>query len=92
MLSLERVKNTAHLARLALTDQQLFDLRDDLNAIVQWIDAIDKVDLSKETMPVVQDPDLMEESPHTCAQNPEDLLRSVPDRRGFYVGVPLVME
>lgn len=92
MLSIERVKTIAHLARLELNDEELNHLCVDLNSITKWIEDIEKLDLSQETFEADPDPFSSPQDPQTVAQDGEFLLANVPDRRGSYVAVPLVME
>jgi aspartyl-tRNA(Asn)/glutamyl-tRNA(Gln) amidotransferase subunit C len=45
-LSEQEVRHVAMLARLALTDEEVTSLRDDLNSILSHIDSIQQLDLA----------------------------------------------
>jgi aspartyl-tRNA(Asn)/glutamyl-tRNA(Gln) amidotransferase subunit C len=93
-LTLDDVKNVAHLARLALTDGELATMTPQLAAILDYVDQLGRVNTDgveplAHPLPVAnvfRDDEPAPSLPAAAA------LANAPDRRGDLYGVPAVLE
>ena len=82
-LTIEEVKHVAHLARLRLSAEELEKMRNDLSAILEYIDMLKEVDVG-DVAPTAQVTDLfniMREDETRPSLPREDVLANAPDQR-----------
>jgi aspartyl-tRNA(Asn)/glutamyl-tRNA(Gln) amidotransferase subunit C len=86
----EQVLHVAHLARLALTDEEVDRLGAQLNAILDAVSKVSELDLA-DVPPTAHPLDLenvwAEDEPHPCL-TPDAALGNAPDHDGDYFRVP----
>ena len=90
----DTVRKVAHLSRIAVTDEELPPLVDELNAILGWVEQLGEVDIDGvEPMTSVTPMALKRRADEvTDGSRRDDILRNAPDtREGFFV-VPKVVE
>ena len=88
-VDLERVQKLAELARLSVSPQEAGRLGKELSSILDYFDALDKVDVSK--LGVFQAGEgggQREDEPRPSS--PDEILAGVPQKRGRYVRAPRV--
>ncbi|MCC6888424.1 MAG: Asp-tRNA(Asn)/Glu-tRNA(Gln) amidotransferase subunit GatC [Hyphomicrobiales bacterium] len=88
------VRRIAHLARIAVADEEIAALQSELNAMLSFVDQLSEVDCSGvepmvSVMPMRLKQRLDEVSEGDLA---EDVLLNAPDREGAYFAVPKVVE
>jgi aspartyl-tRNA(Asn)/glutamyl-tRNA(Gln) amidotransferase subunit C len=88
------VRRIAHLARIAVADEEIEHLRGELNAILAFVEQLDEVDVagvepmtSVTPMRMKQRPDLV-----TDGDIPAKILKNAPAVEGNYFLVPKVVE
>ena len=88
------VRRIAHLARIAVTDEEAEHLRGELNAILAFVEQLSEVDVagvepmtSVTPMAMKKRPDLV-----TDGGDADAVLRNAPAREGNYFAVPKVVE
>ena len=88
------VRRIAHLARIALDDDEIEPLQRELNAILAFVEQLNEVDCegvepmtSVTPMPMKKRKDEV-----TDGGIAEDILRNAPAREGDYFAVPKVVE
>ena len=94
MISPEDVRHVARLARLALTDEELERMREQLDAILAYIDKLRELDVegvepTSHAVPLVnvmRDDDIRPVLAHEAA------LANAPDRAGELFRVPRIIE
>jgi aspartyl-tRNA(Asn)/glutamyl-tRNA(Gln) amidotransferase subunit C len=90
----EDVEHVARLARLALTDVEKARLRDELDAILAYVDALRALDTegvepTAHVLPVVNV--MREDEPRPCLPA-ETMLANAPDRSEAFFRVPRIIE
>ena len=93
-ISREEVKYIANLARIGLTEEEVAHFQGQLEGILEYIDQLKKVDISK-TNAMAHVLDLKnvyrpDEVRPTLA--PEKILKGAPSREGNFFKVPKVIE
>lgn len=93
-LTADQVRWVAHLARLELSDADLHKLTQQLSAIVDYVDQLQKVNTDgvepmAHPLPIHNVFRADEPRPSLPV---EAALANAPDRRGEYYGVPAVLE
>jgi aspartyl-tRNA(Asn)/glutamyl-tRNA(Gln) amidotransferase subunit C len=90
----DTVRRIAHLARIAVADEEIEPLRGELNAILAFVEQLSEVDVagvepmtSVTPMPMKKRPDAV-----TDGGDAEAVLRNAPLREGNYFAVPKVVE
>jgi aspartyl-tRNA(Asn)/glutamyl-tRNA(Gln) amidotransferase subunit C len=94
MISREEVQHVARLARLSLTDEELERMREQLDAILAYIDKLRELDVegvepTSHAVPLVnvmRDDDIRPVLPQEAA------LANAPDRAGELFRVPRIIE
>jgi aspartyl-tRNA(Asn)/glutamyl-tRNA(Gln) amidotransferase subunit C len=88
------VRRIAHLARIAVADEEIEHLRGELNAILAFVEQLDEVDIagvepmtSVTPMRMKQRADLV-----TDGDIPAQILKNAPAVEGSYFLVPKVVE
>ena len=94
MITPEDVEHVARLARLALTDAEKARLRDDLDAILAYVDALRALDMvgvepTAHVLPVVNV--MREDEPRPCLPT-DAMLTNAPDCSGAFFRVPRIIE
>lgn len=94
MITPEDVEHVARLARLSLTEGEKARLREELDAILAYVDALRAVDTggvepTAHVLPVVNV--MREDEPRPCLPA-ETMLANAPDRSGLFVRVPRIIE
>lgn len=94
MITPEDVEHVARLARLSLTDGEKARLRQELDAILAYVDALRALDTegvepTAHVLPVVNV--MREDEPRPCLPA-ETMLANAPDRSGAFVRVPRIIE
>ncbi|HET7681919.1 MAG TPA: Asp-tRNA(Asn)/Glu-tRNA(Gln) amidotransferase subunit GatC [Xanthobacteraceae bacterium] len=88
------VRRIAHLARIAVAEQEVEHLRGEINAILAFVEQLAEVDVggvepmtSVTPMQMKRRPDLV-----TSGGDPDAVLRNAPAREGNFFVVPKVVE
>ena len=94
MISREEVRHVARLARLALTDEELERMREQLDAILAYIDKLRELDVegvepTSHAVPLVN---VMRDDEITPVLSQEAALANAPDRAGELFRVPRIIE
>jgi len=94
MISREEVQHVARLARLSLTDEELERMREQLDAILAYIDKLRELDVegvepTSHAVPLVN---VMRDDEVTPALPQEAALANAPDRAGELFRVPRIIE
>ena len=94
MLSREEVQHVARLARLHLTDDELERMREQLDAILAYIDKLRELDVegvapTSHAVPLV---DVMRDDALAPCLPQEEALANAPDRAGEFFRVPRIIE
>jgi aspartyl-tRNA(Asn)/glutamyl-tRNA(Gln) amidotransferase subunit C len=90
----EKVRHIAHLARIAVADEEIEHLRGELNAILAWVEQLSEVDVEGvEPMTSVTPMAMkMREDVVTDGGIPEDIVANAPATQEHYFVVPKVVE
>ena len=90
----DTVKRIARLARLALDEGQAAAMKDELNALIAWVEKLHEVDV--EGVPpmtsVVEQRLKMRKDEVTDGGYPDDLMRNAPLSENHFFVVPKVVE
>jgi aspartyl-tRNA(Asn)/glutamyl-tRNA(Gln) amidotransferase subunit C len=88
------VRRIAHLARIAVADDEVEHLQDELNAILAFVEQLSEVDVAGVEPMTSVTPMTMKKRPDvvTDGGDPESILRNAPAREGNYFLVPKVVE
>ena len=94
MITPEDVEHVARLARLALSEAEKRQMRDELASILAYIDTLQALDTegvepTAHVLPVVNV--MREDEPRPCLPA-ETMLANAPDRRDAFVRVPRIIE
>jgi aspartyl-tRNA(Asn)/glutamyl-tRNA(Gln) amidotransferase subunit C len=93
-LSREEVLHVAALARLELTDHEAESLRDDLSAILTYVDKLSELDTANvaPTSHVAAVTAAFREDVVTSIPDPDKALANAPRREGDFFVVPAIIE
>ena len=90
----DTVRRIAHLARIAVADDEVGHLQGELNAILAFVEQLSEVNVegiapmtSVTPMELKKRPDVV-----TDGGDPEAILKNAPAREGDYFAVPKVVE
>jgi len=94
MISDKDVEHVARLARLALTESERARMREQLSAILQYIDKLKAIDVegvepTSHAVPLVNV--MRDDEPGPCLPQ-SDALAHAPDRAGEFFRVPRIIE
>ena len=94
MLGREEVQHVARLARLHLSDEELERMREQLDAILAYIDKLRALDTAgvEPTSHAVPMVNVMREDEHRPCLDQDEALANAPERSGEYVRVPKIIE
>ena len=90
----DTVRRIAHLARIAVADEEVEHLRGELNAILAFFEQLSEVDVEGEEPMTSVTPMAMKKRPDevTDGDIPDDVLKNAPAREDHYFVVPKVVE
>jgi aspartyl-tRNA(Asn)/glutamyl-tRNA(Gln) amidotransferase subunit C len=93
-ISVENVKHVAHLARLAITDQEAEKFQKQLDAIVTFAEQLNELDTTdvKPTTHVLTMKNVMREDVAEKGLPVEEVLKNAPDHKDNQIRVPAVLE
>ena len=96
-VDLKTVKRVAHLARIALNEEEAQRMMGELNGILGWIEQLQAVDTEGVEPMAGGTPEGIAAMPLrddvvTDGAQAEAILANAPDREGEYFGVPKVVE
>ncbi len=93
-VDVQRVKEVARLARIAITDQEAQELTGDMNEILGWVEQLDNVDItSVEPMTAVVDTKIKLRSDEISDGNYADkIVSNAPKSEDDFFMVPKVIE
>jgi aspartyl-tRNA(Asn)/glutamyl-tRNA(Gln) amidotransferase subunit C len=88
------VRDIAHLARIAVADDEIEHLQRELNAILAFVEQLGEVDVTGVEPMTSVTPMTMKKRPDviTDGGDPEAILKNAPAREGDYFVVPKVVE
>jgi aspartyl-tRNA(Asn)/glutamyl-tRNA(Gln) amidotransferase subunit C len=88
------VRDIAHLARIAVNDDEIEHLRGELNAILAFVEQLADVDVTGVEPMTSVTPMAMKKRPDvvTDGGDPDAILKNAPAREGDYFVVPKVVE
>jgi aspartyl-tRNA(Asn)/glutamyl-tRNA(Gln) amidotransferase subunit C len=88
------VRKVAHLARIAVRDDELAPLADELNAILGWVEQLAEVDVTGVEPMTSVTPMALKRRPDevTDGNRQADILANAPDAREGFFTVPKVVE
>jgi aspartyl-tRNA(Asn)/glutamyl-tRNA(Gln) amidotransferase subunit C len=88
------VRKVAHLARIAVRDDELAPLADELNAILGWVEQLAEVDVTGIEPMTSVTPMALKRRPDevTDGNRQADILANAPDAREGFFTVPKVVE
>jgi aspartyl-tRNA(Asn)/glutamyl-tRNA(Gln) amidotransferase subunit C len=88
------VRRIAHLARIAVADDEVEHLREELNAILAFVDQLSEVDVEGVEPRTSVTPMEMKKRPDVVTDGgiPDDILRNAPAREDHFFVVPKVVE
>ncbi len=90
----ENVRRIAHLARIAVTPDEVEHLKGEINAILAFVEQLQEVDVTGVAPMTSVTPMVMRERPDivTDGDIADDILRNAPARQDHYFMVPKVVE
>lgn len=94
MISRQDVEHVARLSRLALTDQELERMREQLSGILAYIDTLRALDTvgvepTSHAVPMVN---VMRDDENRPCLSQDEALANAPERSGDYARVPKIIE
>jgi aspartyl-tRNA(Asn)/glutamyl-tRNA(Gln) amidotransferase subunit C len=94
MISREDVLHVARLARLELSDAELERMREQLNAILDYIERLKELDVTgvEPTSHAVPRVNVMRDDAVVPSFPQDEMLRNAPDRVGELFRVPRIIE
>ncbi|MRX72677.1 Asp-tRNA(Asn)/Glu-tRNA(Gln) amidotransferase subunit GatC [Bacillus lacus] len=93
-ISKEEVKHVAHLARLAITEEEAEMLTDQLDKIISFAEELNELDTEnvEPTSHVLKMKNVMREDKPEKGLPIEDVVKNAPDHKNGYVRVPTILE
>lgn len=93
-ITFEQVKHVAHLARLALTDEEAEQLTKDLAAIIQYAEQLNELDTEniEPTTHVIDMKNVMRKDEPKEWITQEEALKNAPDHKDGLFRVPAILE
>ncbi|BCE05495.1 MAG: Asp-tRNA(Asn)/Glu-tRNA(Gln) amidotransferase subunit GatC [Bacillus sp. (in: Bacteria)] len=93
-ISIEEVKHVAHLARLAITDEEAAMFTEQLDSIISFAEELNEVDTEnvKPTTHVLQMKNIMREDVPGKGLPVEDVVKNAPDHKDGYIRVPSILD
>ncbi|MFC5773973.1 Asp-tRNA(Asn)/Glu-tRNA(Gln) amidotransferase subunit GatC [Ectobacillus antri] len=93
-ISVENVKHVAHLARLAITEEEAKKFSVQLDAIITFAEQLNELDTTnvKPTSHVLEMKNVMREDIAKPGLPVEDVLKNAPDHKENQIRVPAILE
>ncbi len=93
-ISIEEVKHVAHLARLAITDEEAEMFTEQLDSIISFAEELNEVDTDnvEPTTHVLKMKNVMREDEAGKGLPVEDVMKNAPDHKDGYVRVPSILD
>ncbi|MCY8344631.1 Asp-tRNA(Asn)/Glu-tRNA(Gln) amidotransferase subunit GatC [Bacillus haynesii] len=93
-ISIEEVKHVAHLARLAITDEEAAMFTEQLDSIISFAEELNEVDTEnvKPTTHVLQMKNIMRKDVPDKGLPVEDVVKNAPDQKDGYIRVPSILD
>ena len=93
-ISIEEVKHVAHLARLAITDEEAAMFTGQLDSIISFAEELNEVDTEnvKPTTHVLQMKNIMREDVPDKGLPVEEVVKNAPDHKDGYIRVPSILD
>ncbi|WP_332691817.1 Asp-tRNA(Asn)/Glu-tRNA(Gln) amidotransferase subunit GatC [Halalkalibacter lacteus] len=90
----EQVKHVAHLARLAITEEEAKMFTEQLDAIITFAEQLNELDTTgvKPTTHVLDMKNVLREDKSTEGLPIEDVLKNAPDHEDGQIRVPSIIE
>jgi aspartyl-tRNA(Asn)/glutamyl-tRNA(Gln) amidotransferase subunit C len=90
----ETVRRIAHLARIAVADEEVDHLRGELNAILAFVEQLSEVDVAGVEPMTSVTPMAMKKRPDEVTDGgiADDILKNAPEREDHFFIVPRVVE
>lgn len=88
------VRRIAHLARIAVTEEEVPHLQDELNAILAFVEQLGEVDVTGVEPMTSVTPMAMKKRQDVVTDGgiPEEIIANAPAREGHFFVVPKVVE
>ncbi|MCI4128339.1 Asp-tRNA(Asn)/Glu-tRNA(Gln) amidotransferase subunit GatC [Bacillus haynesii] len=93
-ISIDEVKHVAHLARLAITNEEAAMFTEQLDSIISFAEELNEVDTEnvKPTTHVLQMKNIMREDVPDKGLPVEDVVKNAPDQKDGYIRVPSILD
>ncbi|TYR79141.1 Asp-tRNA(Asn)/Glu-tRNA(Gln) amidotransferase subunit GatC [Priestia megaterium] len=93
-ISVDQVKHVAHLARLAVTNEEAELFTKQLDAIITYAEQLDELDTTnvKPTSHVLDMKNVMREDKPAKGLPVADVTKNAPDHKDGYIRVPTILE
>lgn len=93
-ISIEEVKHVAHLARLAVTEEEAEQMRKELDAIITFAEQLNELDTTnvKPTSHVLEMVNVLREDVAKEGLPVEEVVKNAPDQQDGYIRVPSIMD
>jgi aspartyl-tRNA(Asn)/glutamyl-tRNA(Gln) amidotransferase subunit C len=90
----DKVRHIAHLARIAVADDEVEHLQGELNAILAWVEQLAEVDVAGVEPMTSVTPMAMKQREDVVTDGgiPDDIVGNAPAAQGHYFVVPKVVE
>ena len=93
-ISMEQVKHVAHLARLAITEEEAKQFQDQLGKMISFAEQLNELDTDQvvATSHVLDMKNVMREDVATPGLPIEEVVKNAPDHEDGYIRVPSIIE
>lgn len=92
MITYEEIRNLAHLARIAVTDEEVASYAKDFESILGYVDQINDVDVSEiSTQPLQINVARLDEHPNDENSATQRLLANAPATQDGYYKMPKIL-
>ena len=93
-ISEEQVKHVAHLARLAITEEEANTFTNQLDKIISFAEQLNELDTTnvEPTAHVLEIKNVMREDKSNPGLNREEVLKNAPEHQDGQIKVPGIME
>jgi len=93
-ISKEEVKHVAHLARLAITEEEAEKFTQQLDAIISFAEQLNEIDTTNivPTSHVLEMKNVMREDQAAKGLPVEEVVKNAPDHKDGYIRVPSILE
>lgn len=93
-ISMEQVKHVAHLARLAITEEEAKQFQDQLGKMISFAEQLNELDTDQvvATSHVLDMKNVMREDVAKPGLPIEEVVKNAPDHEDGYIRVPSIIE